>query len=276
MRNGSAGPMTLSPRRRVTGSPGRTLAALGTLFWLTLRQHVQGRRLIVLMVLFAVPTVIALFARRYTTPANLELILVFTLFPHALVPLAALLYATGMVQDEVEDQTLTYLLVRPLPRWALYVTKLLATVLLAIVLTAFFALVTELAIYWGEPAFPPRVLQLPALFALTLVTYCSVFGCISLFARQALTAGLAYIIFLEGLLANLELPFRPLTVVYYFRLLATRWLGMNVPGWRLRLDETPRAQTAVLVLLVVSLVATVIGAYRFATREFRMKTPEGA
>ena len=40
--------------------------------------------------------------------------------PHALAPLAALLYSAGIIQDEVEDQTLTYLLLRPLPRWALY------------------------------------------------------------------------------------------------------------------------------------------------------------
>ena len=53
--------------------------------------------------------------------------MLFMLMPHTLVPLTALLYATGMIHDEIEEQTLTYLLVRPLPKWGIYLTKLLAT-----------------------------------------------------------------------------------------------------------------------------------------------------
>ena len=40
--------------------------------------------------------------------------------------------------------------------------------------------------------------------------------------------------FLEGLLANFDLPFRKLTIVYYFRILATRWLGLDVRAWMIR------------------------------------------
>ena len=54
---------------------------------------------------------------------KLQFALVFNLIPHALAPLAALLYATGIIQDEVEEQTLTYLLLRPLPRWAIYLRQ---------------------------------------------------------------------------------------------------------------------------------------------------------
>jgi ABC-2 type transport system permease protein len=275
MRSAGADPVLLSPRRAPGLSLGRTLSALGTLFWLTLRQQVQGRRLLVLMALFTLPTIIAVVVRTRSTASERELVLIFTLLPHALVPLAALLYATAMIQDEVEDQTLTYLLVRPLPRWALYVTKLLATMLLTVLLTAVFTLITYLAVFWGE-TMPARVLQTPLLLGLSVIAYCAVFGCLSLFVRQALTAGIAYIIFLEGLLANFDLPFRKLTIVYYFRVLATRWLDLDVKAWALRIDEAPAAGSAVLILLVVSLVAAGLGAYRFANREFRMKTPEGS
>src|SRR5205807_933689 len=90
---------------------GPNLAALGTLFRLTLRQHVRGRRLLVLAAIFLLPTVVAVLARSVTPPserAPLLFNLIFTLIPHALVPLMALLYAAGMIRDEVEDQTLTY------------------------------------------------------------------------------------------------------------------------------------------------------------------------
>ena len=69
------------------------------------------------------------------------------------MPLAALLYAAGIIQDEVEEQTLTYLLLRPLPRWALYLVKLLATLLVTSVLTAVFTAATfaVIALTASEP-----------------------------------------------------------------------------------------------------------------------------
>src|SRR5438552_14315964 len=110
------------------------LSALAALFVLTLRQQTRGLRLIVLCLLFALAAGLPVLIRSLAPPlpelpAKLELVLVFYLIPHALVPLTALLYAAGMIQDEIEEQTLTYLLMRPLPRWALYVTKYLATLL---------------------------------------------------------------------------------------------------------------------------------------------------
>ena len=101
---------------------------------MTLRQHLRGRRLLVLSLLFALPSVLAAVVSllsHYPPPVEeLKFALVFNLIPHALAPLAALLYAAGIIQDEVEEQTLTYLLVRPLPRWAIYIVKLLATLLI--------------------------------------------------------------------------------------------------------------------------------------------------
>ncbi len=124
----------------------RTCGALVTLFVLTLRQHIRGRRLLVLSLLFALPGVLAavvnLASRVPPAADDLQFALVFNLIPHALVPLAALLYAAGIIQDEVEEQTLTYLLLRPLPRWAIYLVKLLATLLVISVLTAVFTAAT--------------------------------------------------------------------------------------------------------------------------------------
>src|SRR5205085_3525145 len=99
--------MITSARPRSRGFP---FAALGTLFWLTLRQQTRGRRLIVLGFLFAIPSLIAVLVRWTEPNVNLDLLefaLVFNLTPHALVPLAALLYAAGMIRDEIEEQTLT-------------------------------------------------------------------------------------------------------------------------------------------------------------------------
>ena len=53
--------------------------------------------------------------------------MIFGLIFQALLPVSALLFASGMVQDDIEEQTLTYFLIRPIPRWVIYLAKLLGT-----------------------------------------------------------------------------------------------------------------------------------------------------
>jgi ABC-2 type transport system permease protein len=258
-------------------------AALAALVGLTLRQHLRGRRLLVLALLFALPAVLAgvvQFSRYPPPPGIIEFVLVFNFIPHALVTLAALLYAGGMIQDEVEEQTLTYLLLRPLPRWALYLTKLAVTWVVTAVLTGVFTSLTFAVIYWPAPEqwgqVPGRAARTAALLALAQVGYCSLFGALGLMTRRSLIAGLAYIIAFEGLLANIDLVVRRLTVMYYFRVLSVRWLEpAESKVWSLDLATAPSTAACVWTLLGASAAFALLGAVLMTRREFHMKTPEG-
>jgi ABC-2 type transport system permease protein len=273
------------PATKVSARRGFDVTALAALFVLSLRQHLRGRRILVLMLLFLLPSVLAVvmqFSRHPPPPDHLEFAFVFNFIPHALATLTALLYAAGMIQDEVEEQTLTYLLMRPLPRWALYVTKYVATVVVTSVLTCGFTVLAFAVIWWNtaelwEPELWERVWQTAALLALAQLAYCALFGFISLITRRSLIVGLAYIVAFEGLLVNSGTVARQLTVSFYFRVLAARW--MNPPGsnsWSLNLNEVPTATDCVLTLLGVSAVLVVFGAVLMQRQEFRMKTPEGS
>jgi ABC-2 type transport system permease protein len=270
---------------------GQELSGLAVLFGLTLRQLTRGRRLWVLVLLYALPCVLAIVLRSLKRPAPtdaLEFALVFNLVPHALAPLTALLYAGGMVQDEVEGQTLTYLLLRPLPRWGVYVSKLLATLVLTTALLTLSTAALYLAIYWNTPELRDGralqwLVQTAAILALGQVGYCALFGCMGVLTRRTLIAGVVYIVSIEGLLANLEFMVRTLTIVYYERVLALRWLSLPEPvlrdwqkNWRLDPDVIPDARTCVLTLLGIGVVFTAVAAMGFARKEFRMKTPEGS
>src|SRR5437879_6914046 len=139
-------------RVRYAARPGINLTGLATLFWLTLRQHARARKLVILSFLFILANVLALLVRAFNkdvTPFALEFAVVLNVIPHVMITLTALLYASAMIQDEIEEQTLTYLLIRPLPRWGIYLTKLLATLLIVILLAGFFTALTEVVIYWG-------------------------------------------------------------------------------------------------------------------------------
>jgi ABC-2 type transport system permease protein len=278
-----------------------TLASLWTLYALTFRQHLHGRRWMVMGVLFLLPVVLALVIR-FTAPDApaiwIEFLLAFMFIPQALLPLVALVYASGIIQDEQEEQTLTYLLVRPIPRWAIYVVKLVATLTTTILLTILFTTLTYVAIYVGGSLplseVAGRCLRAIAVHALAVTVYCCLFGVMSLVTRYALIVGILYTGIFEGLLANLPFGVRLITVIYYTRLIAYRsmsFVDVSPAGrkediaamvWKLDIKkdpdllEHPTIRTSLLVLLGVSVVFSIIAAVICARREFHVKTPEAA
>jgi ABC-2 type transport system permease protein len=272
---------------------------VAALYVLTLRQHLHGKRALVLGALFLLPALLAGLVRATAPedqPVMLEFLLVFMFIPQALLPLVALLYGSGIVQDEQEEQTLTYLLMRPIPRWAIYTVKVLATLTTAAALAAVFTALTYVAIYAGAGAgegVPARCFTAVWIHALTVVVYCCLFGFMSLMTKRTLVLGFLYAAFFEGLLANLPFSVRLLSVIYYARLIAYRSMDFLVASpWGVKVDlaaqawqlnvqkdpsllEHPALRTCLMVLLGVSAGCTALGAYLFSRREFHVKTPEG-
>jgi ABC-2 type transport system permease protein len=275
-----------------------SFSSLTTLYVLTLRQYVHGKRWMVMGALFILPAALAILLRA-TAPkipgGGLEFLIVFMLIPQALLPLVALVYASGMLQDEQEEQTITYLLIRPIPKWALYLVKLLATLTTTVILTAFFTALTYAAIYVGGDAGGEnillRCLKTISIHGLSVVAYCCLFGLISVFTKRTLLAGIVYIVIIEGVLANLPIGIRLITVIYYARLIAYRSLSfvIQVPhgteehastAWKLDLRRDPNLLnhpelgTCLVVLLVASLVCALLAAFLCSRKEFYVKTPE--
>src|SRR5260221_6336734 len=141
------------PHARPSGGFG--VAPLWTLYALTFRQHLHGRRWMVMAALFLLPATLAVVIRASapTAPSvGIEFLIAFMFIPQALLPLIALVYASGIIQDEQEEQTLTYLLIRPIRRWAIYAVKLLATLTTTVLLTTIFTALTYAVIYVGSGA----------------------------------------------------------------------------------------------------------------------------
>jgi ABC-2 type transport system permease protein len=259
-------------------------AALLALFILTLRQIVHGKRLLVISLLFLLPAGLELLLRfaPHPPPAKeVEFVFVFNFIPYALAPLTALLFAASVIQDEVEEQTLTYLLLRPLPRWAMYFVRLAAAWLVASAVLAVFTTLTLAVCWWGtedlwKDVLPGRALKVAELMALAQVGYCALYGALGLYTRRAVLYGLAYIVAFEGLIGTFGFVARKLTVMYYFRVVAVRWLApANSRNWNLELQDSDTTASFVWTLLIASAVLILMGMVMTARKEFRMKTPEG-
>jgi ABC-2 type transport system permease protein len=254
-----------------------------------------------LALLFLIPAGLATLIRA-TSPevpgVFLEFLLAWMLVPQALLPLAALLYASGIIQDEQEEQTITYLLVRPISKWTMYTVKLVATATSTVVLVIVLTSLTYAAIYAGSGSEVNAVLHrwmwACAILSLVVVAYSSLFGLMSLLTDRILLAGVMYIAIIEGFLASFPFSLRMATIIYYTRLIAYRKLDFVVtwPGggeddvaataWMLdtaadpALALHPSLSTCVVVLVCASIVCTLVAGWLCSLREFHVKTPEKA
>jgi ABC-2 type transport system permease protein len=118
-----------------------------------------------------------------------------------LLPLAALIFGIAAFGGEVEDGTLIYLLVKPVPRWRIVVSKYVATALATIAVMA-----PAVLIPWAML----RDERLTAAVAQSLLTgvavgallYTALFLALGLLAKRAFTLGLAYVVLFEGVLSR--------------------------------------------------------------------------
>ena len=276
-------------------STSRLRSALA-LYGLALRQHRHGKRWLIMALLLVLPALIALLSRMAGVaipPRSLEFNLVFMFIPQGLLPLLALVYASGILQDEQEEQTITYILMRPISRWVVYISRLAAAVTAALGLTLFSVVLTYLAIFAGTGVHgvAGRCLAACAVHGLAVVTYCGLFGLMGLLTRRVLIVGIVYIAMVEGLLANIPFTIRMITVIYYARLIAYRLLPFSVnTGYRIhdlaaetwqfnvlndpKLKLYPSSWVCVAVLLSAAVAFSAAAAWVCTGREFYVKTPE--
>jgi len=273
---------TPAPPRAGSGPP--PLGALATVVRITIARQMRGKRIWLFVLLFAAPLGIALLARRYDAsydPADAERILIFGLIPQAILPLAALLFASSLVQDDVEEQTLTYFLIRPIPKWAIYLAKVVAATAVTSLLAALFTAATFAAARAGLPDDSPAKWLgaaglMSGLSALALLAYIAIFGLLGLFTRRVLVVGVGYILLFEGLVSNVPFLVRYGTILYHVRVLAVRLLGLPGDRWSIDPAEAPGVGTSALALAGVAAAFLALGAWLFSVREFRVKTPEGS
>src|SRR5262249_34931976 len=125
--------------------------------------------------------------------------------------------------------------------------------------------------------------RVAVVMALAQVGYCALFGFLGMYTRRSLIAGIAYIVAVEGVLANVDFVGRAAAVVYYVPALSLRWLDLPAQPargcqqtWGMRdLEKLPAAGECVLVLLGLGGAVSVLSALWFARSEFRVKTPGG-
>src|SRR5436190_15701283 len=178
---------------------------------LSLGEMLWSRRSVFLALLAAAPVALAGLIRfaAFAQPAALPQVngdrlngsvlfglMIWLLYIRFIVPVLGVFYGTSLIADEVDDKTITYLFVRPIPRAAVllgkYFAYLACTTLLILpsVMIVYFLIVPINGGRIGAE-FPSLLADLGMLFA-GLASYGAVFALVGAWLKRPLVVGLIY------------------------------------------------------------------------------------
>ncbi|HEX9637189.1 MAG TPA: ABC transporter permease [Acidobacteriota bacterium] len=258
---------------------------IGAMLRYSLRLQLGSARTVVLGLLHLVPLLLAALwwlSRRFellevfSDGRELFGILVMTLYRPTLLLLATVFYGCAVVREEVENKTLTYLLVRPIPKWAIYLGRTLAALVVVLLLLslsltlcyAVCALASASGTFQRNLGLLARDLGALSLGALA---YTAVFALLSAAFKHPMLIGLALAFGWENLVGHLPWLIGKLTLSHHLRALLSHpeagGSGLQALLARLLGTPTPPAQAAA-VLASVALAALALGAWLFQHREY--------
>lgn len=176
-----------------------------TVVWLTWRQMFANRRLWFALVIALLPSVFTLAFGMLASPGTERtgffVALQREVVVGTLLPLTALIFGVAAFGGEAEDGTLVYLLVKPVARWRLVLSKYVATGL-ATVAVIVPAVIGPSLLIRDERLTPDVTQALLAGAAVGGLLYAAIFLTIGLWTKRAFTLGLAYVVLFEGVLSR--------------------------------------------------------------------------
>jgi hypothetical protein len=237
-----------------------------TIFWLTLRQLLGRRRMALVILLAALPVLVAIVYRlgsqdtepeQWTANTLMDGLIVTTL-----LPLVALIFGTAAMGTEVEDGTAVYLLSKPVSRRAVIASKLFPAWLLTVALVAASAAISGMIALGGSDD-QAVVRGFVAALVLGSFAYTALFVLLSVAISRALIAGLVYVFVWEGVVTQLFSGTRFLSIRQYALGLAGLFSRASSQTF-----EPELGGTVSLVLIVgVSTVAVAFAVWRLQSFE---------
>ncbi len=202
------------------------------LFLVSLRRLLWARQTIVCVMLLtlAALAVVAWAIRRERLPEQFVEQIFLPVYVTFLLPIFCLSYATAGIASDRDEQTLVYLLMTPLPRPWIFLSKSAASMLLALAWT----MGALWLICWiaGSAGLPAWHVLWPGI-GWTTVAYVALFLLLSVLFRRATIIALGYALFLETLVGNMPGIAKRLAISFYTRCLifdATAEFGVMPSG----------------------------------------------
>ena len=243
---------------------------LAPIFFLSIRQFVGGKAARAVFALGMIPALFSVIYRFEPEMADprrfLDDIILQVMLPSVL-PLAALILATGAIGDEIEDRTLPYLVLKPISRFRIVLEKLLASAVVSIPIIAIGGIVSWFLVFTDAGGDDMDVLwAILAATAVGVLLYTAVFQLISLLIRRAILASIIYSLVWESVLGRFIPGLRYLSIRHVVSSIYTSTITSLEPGGRadrgLGIENAFSVQGAVIGAAVVSAIAILLSTWR--------------
>jgi ABC-2 type transport system permease protein len=225
----------------------------------TVRGLFGRRRIFLLVLLAALPVLIGLLIRVAGGRPDADRVL-DTLVVRFVMPLVALIVGTTVIGSEIDDGTAVYLMVKPIARSRIVLSKALVAAGLTAVLILPAVIATAILLSRTDLATTLEAFTIACFFGGT--AYAIAFLALSTFTSRAFLIGLAYVLIWEGVLASL-LEGTKFLSIRQATLGVAAALGVDTPG-----EPLPQTVSAA-VLAVVIAGGFMLASWRMARFEVR-------
>ncbi len=247
---------------------------MGQIFRLSLRQLASRSRLLLIVFLAALPVglaalISALVGEDESSNTEFTITLLDGLLIAGALPIVTMVLATATFGNELEDRTLSYLAMKPLPRTLIVLPKLLAAIVVGGPLLIISGVVATLL---GGRDFGAVLLVVEGDIQATLavglallagvVTYAAIFTWAGLMSTRALAYSLIYVFLWEGLISSLMPGVRYLSVRGYTLAIMHGLDDRTFAELGERVIEFPAAIVGAVVTTAVFFLLTIRRLYR--------------
>lgn len=220
---------------------------------LTLRALAGRRRLVLMILLAALPAIVAIILRlaggRADAPEIIDALVIRTV-----LPLVALVIGTAAIGSEIDDGTAVFLLVKPIPRWLTALVKIVVAAGLTLLLVVPPVLITGPLVAGFDGATMGTTVGYALAAMAGAIAYTAGFVALGAITSRALLVGLGYVLLWEGALAGILEGTR-----YFSVRQATLGLAAGLTG-ESRGDDVLEPGISVVILVVVTVVGFVLTA----------------
>ena len=270
--------------RPLPPAPGYLTSSL-RIFDLSLGEMLWSRRTIFMALIVGTPVVIALILRvlvtlglplfentRMTGPAIFGFF-IWVLYLRFIVPILGVFYGTSLMADEVEDKTITYLFVRPIPRGAVLIGKYLAYLACTVFVVLPSVMVVYLLVVPMQGTLGGSFIDLLkdlALLAIGLTVYGGLFAFVGAKMKRPLLIGLIFVLGWEQAVLAFPGYLKKFTVMYYLQGLVPHAMPNDGVVSLLQgvFRESPTLAGSLFSLFVIWAFSLAFGAWVVERREY--------
>ena len=233
-----------------------------TIFILALRQSMSIRRVAILLLLAAIPLVIAIIAEILNTDWDGEVSQGFIqgLITNTGLPLIALIVAAPAFADEIEDRTLTNLMLSPISRWQIAMPKMLAAAAIVAIPMAISMFVSVILIF-DDDAYSAAIVGAFGMIVGALA-FVSLFAFVGTLTTRAVVFGIVYVFGFEALISSAIPGLKYVSISGNTLSIMQQLSSTLVDTPKSGSNQLPPIEYAIIALIAVIIVSNVATVWR--------------